>query len=421
MDDSGIVDVYDRSDFASTLVNIVTSKVESPFCIGLDAKWGNGKTAFVNYFLKPASDSITLPIVIFDCFEQERSGDPFISITQHILQAFPQNSKVDIHDAREKVVMTAKKVASASGAILFKALARTVLRQDADEVLNTFLNEEQAKIISDETTVAMENYVSEKLRNGLQEKAAKESFRTAVLELAEKLSKHGKILVVIDELDRCRPEFALEVLESTKHILNAKGLVFVIAYHKEQMHTLIRHQFGSDIDAGQYLHKFINLDLILPITKIRDSDTHFGSLVKQFFRPFTINERTVAEFSSILRTLNIFYSFEARTIEKICTTFALCEGGRLDLRLQILIVVWSIKHPDLFKLILLGTSFPPEATQELMIEPISKLLNFERSQSPMDPIAPATYINTLLAGTNGNDISHFNRVCHFANLVNQYK
>ena len=421
MSQAQLVDVYERKDFADRLVDIVTTKIKSQFSIGIDATWGNGKTTFIENYLTPAAKSKELPIVVFDCFEQERSGDPFITITQHILQTLSAPDNAQIEEAQRRVVFTAKKVFSAAGTIVLKALSRTILKQETSEVLDAILPGEQAEIISTEATAALESFISDKLKNGLQEKIAKENFREAILELAKVSSKHGKILVVIDELDRCRPDFALDVLESIKHILNAEGLVFVIAYHKTQMHSLIKHEFGADFDAVQYLHKFINLDLQLPVTKISENADHFKFLVKQFFNPYSIHSNTLSSFSDVLNAIHFFYGFEARTIERICTTFALCDGGNLDIRIKVLLVVWSVKHTDLFRLIVNGKTLPKEAQSELNFINISTALRFENQIGAMDPYSPAMYFDSLFTGMNGNNQGALYRLFNYARLINQYR
>lgn len=78
------VDLYDRQPFAEKLISQLLL-FKSPFSVGIDAKWGDGKTHFVNAYLKPACDTRKIPVVIYDCFEHERETDPFVSLTREII------------------------------------------------------------------------------------------------------------------------------------------------------------------------------------------------------------------------------------------------------------------------------------------------------------------------------------------------
>jgi hypothetical protein len=71
---------------------------------------------------------------------------------------------------------------------------------------------------------------------------------------------------LIDELDRCRPSFALETLERVKHLFDVPGVVFVLFVHGPALHSAIRRTYGQQIDPSAYLRKFISLTLSMPRT-----------------------------------------------------------------------------------------------------------------------------------------------------------
>jgi len=73
-----------------------------------------------------------------------------------------------------------------------------------------------------------------------------------------------KIIFIIDELDRCRPDYAIGVLERIKHFFEVDGLIFVIAMNREQIESYVNGQFGADVNSNLYLQKFINYECNLP-------------------------------------------------------------------------------------------------------------------------------------------------------------
>src|SRR6185312_12002549 len=73
------------------------------------------------------------------------------------------------------------------------------------------------------------------------------------------------IVFIIDELDRCRPNYAVEVLEQIKHFFSVKGIVFVLSIDKVQLGNAVRGFYGSDrINADEYLRRFIDLEYTMP-------------------------------------------------------------------------------------------------------------------------------------------------------------
>lgn len=79
--------------------------------------------------------------------------------------------------------------------------------------------------------------------------------------------KKEKIVVLIDELDRCRPDYAIEVLERIKHLFPLENFVFIFAISKSQLEKSVQHVFG-DIDAFQYLKRFFDYQLLLPLPEL---------------------------------------------------------------------------------------------------------------------------------------------------------
>ena len=79
------------------------------------------------------------------------------------------------------------------------------------------------------------------------------------------------MIFIVDELDRCRPDYAVEVLEKIKHFFSVKGVVFVLSIDKEQLGNSIRGYYGSEkIEADEYLRRFIDIEYALPEPDIAD-------------------------------------------------------------------------------------------------------------------------------------------------------
>ena len=65
-----------------------------------------------------------------------------------------------------------------------------------------------------------------------------------------------QLIFIIDELDRCKPTFALEIIEKIKHIFSVPGIHFLIVTHLKQLENSVRYSYGADIDSQTDLQKF---------------------------------------------------------------------------------------------------------------------------------------------------------------------
>ena len=72
------------------------------------------------------------------------------------------------------------------------------------------------------------------------------------------------LIVMIDELDRCRPSYAVELLKVAKHLFDVDKAVFVLAVNRDELTHSINALYGNDFDATGYLRRFVDIDFQLP-------------------------------------------------------------------------------------------------------------------------------------------------------------
>ena len=82
--------------------------------------------------------------------------------------------------------------------------------------------------------------------------------------LAAVVGENGKLVVLIDELDRCPPERALEILDAARHLFDVSGVVVVLGINASELHHRIKRLYGEGCDAEKYLRRFIDLAIDLP-------------------------------------------------------------------------------------------------------------------------------------------------------------
>lgn len=91
------------------------------------------------------------------------------------------------------------------------------------------------------------------LKDHVEAEKSLKTLQTALTAIASQ----DPIIIFIDELDRCRPNFAVDMLEIIKHTFDVEGVSFVLVTNTQQLRASINHCYGQAVDAQRYLDKFI--------------------------------------------------------------------------------------------------------------------------------------------------------------------
>jgi formylglycine-generating enzyme required for sulfatase activity len=172
------------------------------------------------------------------------------------------------------------------------------------------------------------------------------------------LHRAGRRLVVfVDDLDRCTPEKAIQVLEAIKLFLDVPGCIFVLGLDDEAIETAVRARYKGEVKAREYLEKIIQLPFLLPPIEDEAMLAYVESLA-----PALPDKRCVQVFAQglrpnprqVKRTLNI-YLLLMRLVEKRETL----KGSTTPVRLAKIVAIQH-GHPDLYALLCLRPGYLPE-------------------------------------------------------------
>jgi KAP-like P-loop domain-containing protein len=259
-------DIFGRSIIGSGLTNIV-SRVTDPLVIAIDNEWGTGKTAFLKMWAGELRKQ-EIPVIFFDAFQHDYVEDAFTAIAGEIVSLAADQRKQNDPVTRMfvKSSVNAARVLLRSGLKIGVKLA-TAGAMDAADVGDA------AAEIAKEASDLEDKYLGELITKQRKEKEALQSFRDALESLprlfsapknnAQNTPKPMPLIIIIDELDRCRPPFALQILERIKHFFSVSGVHFVLGTHLGQLRNSVIAIYGSGIDAAKYLQKFISFTLHL--------------------------------------------------------------------------------------------------------------------------------------------------------------
>jgi hypothetical protein len=261
-----------REEYGNSLIKFI-NRVEDGCVISIDAKWGEGKTTFVKWWSEDLKKD-HVPIY-FDAFKHDFNGEPFMAIVKTLFNQFPDSSKLqgDVSDAFSKLVGE-----TIPALLSFGAIAGGTMAFGPAGAAGGLIAAAGASSLGD----FVKKFLSKGPNKTLEETI--EDFRTKLETITSSLylEKKKRLVFIVDELDRCRPSFAVEVIEKIKHLFSVPGIIWVLVMNKEQLEDSIRHVYGT-IDTSKYLTKFINVTSYLPKTVIDQGSNytldHYRTLV----------------------------------------------------------------------------------------------------------------------------------------------
>jgi len=364
-DDEGFApekDLFGRKPLGEGLRNLMGA-VSQPIVMALDAQWGAGKTTFLRMWAGELRNA-GHPVIFFDAFENDHTSDAFLAISAAIVEIVQAHKKSSTKPAKEFLhkAIGAGKVLARSG-LKLGVKAATLGAVNATDL------DELAEAISDEAETLFDKHIGEKLTQQKAERSALEAFRDALRVVPSILAPPSdgepqKALVfIIDELDRCKPSFALEILERIKHFFAVENVHFVLGVHMAQLRNSVAAAYGSQIDAHNYLQKFINISYFL----IDEGRYRHDRVVPRYVEYLTKSlefdpenresARYTAEFISAVSDAK---DFSLRSVERIFTALALALAftGQSQLRPAPIIgglCVLRVTHPSLYAKAKMGT------------------------------------------------------------------
>ncbi|NIZ41539.1 P-loop NTPase fold protein (plasmid) [Entomospira entomophila] len=251
-------DALDFKEYAEMIKQCIDDAGEAPFSIGINGKWGSGKSSLLN-LLKiiletqhtESTESKQYMIVWFNAWLYQGYEDARVALLEQLEEAFLSDSLKD-EGTKEKLKKIFKKI---SMQFIFPGLKGVVGLtpgiKEFKEPFNAIIDFVKDSIDADQSSSL--NTDINILRKNLE------------LSLGDK----KKLIVLVDDLDRCLPETALSTLEAVRLFLHMKNTVVVLAGDKEILQQAVKNQFvlnGSDVDerASSYFDKLITMEINVP-------------------------------------------------------------------------------------------------------------------------------------------------------------
>lgn len=299
-------DKLGRLEFAKNLVRII-EKEDNGYVLAIDSAWGGGKTHFCHMFKNALNDGYKEDIIkgnkclYFDAWENDFSEEPLVNFIGEILKDennIKEDTKENLKTSTVNFVKAALPIAIKGGASYW--LGR-ILGKETLEELKDGISELSGNLI--------ENVLVEDINKYQEIKATIKIFKDSL----KKIAPEGKKLVIfIDELDRCRPDYAIKLLEHIKYIFRTENVFFILSINRYELANSIQSVYGN-IDAKAYLKRFVDYVVALPEPNHEEYiRVLFNKTLKDKIKNLHTTNDAVIAFSAISRLCD----FTIRDIEQ---------------------------------------------------------------------------------------------------------
>lgn len=336
-------DYLDNNKKLYSLARLV-KEIDKNMVICIDGEWGCGKTFFINqfkYIIKDSEKSEELKldtniisvldeikknnmIVYYDAWKNDNHTDVFQSIIYNILNEFPnyKNIVTDFNEVKKMFLTIGGNIASICS-----------LGVITNEIINF------DKILTYEELAKDIVTIEEKSKN----------FK----KLLKKILGNKRMILIIDELDRCNPMFASKVLETIKHFYDICNItVIIVANNKELSHT-IKKQYGNEFNAYGYLNKFYDFIITLDNSKNKEYAEKVLDFDNRNYLPHEVCYEMFKKYNFSLRECNkfrILYNMVKSRIEINTRNFYDYKGYEICFYIILpIIIAFKIKDIDSYR------------------------------------------------------------------------
>ena len=322
--DKNLLDTFEndyigRKEDVINFVRLICA-IEGGVSIALDAKWGEGKTFFIkqtqmmldahnDYGLDEAAHGLLdvdvaerlqgifskvypdfrvppFVTVYYDAWEHDNDEDPILSLVYCIINS----GIVSLDSKRLKGVL---KRLSSIVADIIDGVSKLPCTKSLRDIVNLINQKEELSEIDKLVSCIRENRDIKALIN---------EFFIALLN-----EKEQGVIIFIDELDRCKPLFAVKLLERIKHYFSNDKIRFVFAINKEEIQHTIKCVYGEGYDGTRYLDRFFDYSISLPNYNkeklysylMKDSTKRESALIKDISACFGLSIREIIKMKDI--------------------------------------------------------------------------------------------------------------------------
>jgi hypothetical protein len=363
-------DLFNRAQDADFIYRFLLGRLDEresrgqkrSFVLNIEGEWGRGKTVFLDglaRYLRLKNH----PVAEVNAWRDDFAPDPMVAFMAALEDLFDGSNR--------KAVAAVNAVRRKSGpviAALGKGMLDTGLKKYTGLGVGTLMEmiagEDIGEAATDTIQIGIGNALAKldalataeaqrEVARFRQTRKDIDAFASSLETLATRAGEAGKslpIFVVIDELDRCRPSYAIALLERIKHIFSAQNIVFIMGTNTVELANAVGAVYGAGFNGRRYLNRFFDRTYALPTPSIADyvsellksEDANDGKVVEvlgtdlatystYLFECFDLDLRGVAQCLDLWQTIRISWTHKAAIQVGIMLPLIVADYLQMDL------------------------------------------------------------------------------------------
>ena len=292
-DNASKIDMLFYKPYADIISETAINTDDDPLTIGVFGLWGAGKSTLLNMLQESYNDSSDVISISINAWMFENYEDAKIAVMEALLQELDEKAPAELKKFFKTLLKkidflkVGTKVASTAAPVIASLVTGNPvplilnLPSEAKEIETTI------KSVSDSVRGIKENYMKDEIPVSESTVGNVRAFRK---EFEEALSSNEikRVVVLLDDLDRCQPERIIETLEAIKLFLSVKKTTFIIAADDNVIQYAIKKKYpnvdGFNVELDkEYIEKMIQLPIQIPELSSKDVQNYLLLLVLQMY------------------------------------------------------------------------------------------------------------------------------------------
>ena len=333
------LDILNRDAFIEQLLKLIEniSDNKSSTCFAINGPWGCGKTFVLDMFqeqLEQIQDENTCTnkyfVIPYNCWKFDYYEEPLVAIVASMMSIIEEKTKLFPDSEQKRAILGMLKAVGVTLLSIGNATLQEKTGLDFQKAYEIICNGKQAGVSDYETVHDYDAYFN--FNEVLQK----------LIDLIKSLAQDYTIIFLVDELDRCLPEYAIKVLERLHHLADGQSnIITIISIDKEQLLSSVKQIFGFEYPE-KYLQKFINFEVKLDYGTVADTIcSKYADYVALFDKDIFLFDEPVEEcLQAIFKDVDI--RTQEQLMKKAMLTHKLLYSDKKDYSFMCMEVLLSV-------------------------------------------------------------------------------